>query len=165
MRVKQNEGAGKLRVFFCRGFGLSAGTGHRGTKHERAMGAAGDGHGGHGHARGWAEVPITPLITNYKPPRLTDKQSDTQVYLKLVALEHASGRLDFGQMTSITSENTGLSVHWNSTVLRSQRNPPPLPAPPYKTGDQYTRGVSERPRDVQERHCTCHLATCAPRSS
>jgi hypothetical protein len=37
-----------------------------------------------------------------------------------VALEHASGRLDFGQMTSITSEHTDLSVHWNSTVLRSQ---------------------------------------------
>ena len=60
------------------------------------------------------------LVTNYKPPRLTDKQSDTQVYLTLVALEHASGRLDFGQMTSITSEHTDLSVHWNSTVLRSQ---------------------------------------------
>ena len=60
------------------------------------------------------------LATNYKPPRLTDKQSDTQVYLTLVALEHASGRLDFGQMTSITSEHTDLSVHWNSTVLRSQ---------------------------------------------
>ena len=60
------------------------------------------------------------LVTNYKPPRLTDKQSDTQVYLTtLVALEHASGRLDFGQMTSITSEHTDLSVHWNSTVLRS----------------------------------------------
>ena len=25
------------------------------------MGAAGDGRGGHGHARGWAEVPITGL--------------------------------------------------------------------------------------------------------
>jgi len=60
------------------------------------------------------------LVTNYKPPRLADKQSDTQVYLTLVALEHASGRLDFGQMTSITSEHTDLSVHWNSTVLRSQ---------------------------------------------
>jgi len=60
------------------------------------------------------------LVTNYKPPRLTDKQSDTQVYLTLVALEHASSRLDFGQMTSITSEHTDLSVHWNSTVLRSQ---------------------------------------------
>ena len=60
------------------------------------------------------------LVTNYKPPRLTDKQSDTQVYLTLVALEHASARLDFGQMTSITSEHTDLSVHWNSTVLRSQ---------------------------------------------
>ena len=60
------------------------------------------------------------LVTNYKPPRLTDKQSDTQVYLTLVALEHASARLDFGQLTSITSEHTDLSVHWNSTVLRSQ---------------------------------------------
>ena len=60
------------------------------------------------------------LVTNYKPPRLTDKQSDTQVYLTLVALEHASARLDFGQMASITSEHTDLSVHWNSTVLRSQ---------------------------------------------
>ena len=60
------------------------------------------------------------LVTNYKPPRLTDKQSDTQVYLTLVALEHASASLDFGQMTSITSEHTDLSVHWNSTVLRSQ---------------------------------------------
>ena len=60
------------------------------------------------------------LVTNYKPPRLTDKQSDTQVYLTLVALEHASARLDFGQLTSITSEHTELSVHWNSTVLRSQ---------------------------------------------
>ena len=60
------------------------------------------------------------LATNYKPPRLADKQSDTQVYLKLVALEHASGRLGFGQMTSIPSEHTDLSVHWNSTVLRSQ---------------------------------------------
>ena len=60
------------------------------------------------------------LVTNYKPPRLTDKQSDTQVYMTLVALEHASARLDFGQMTSITSEHTDLSVHWNSTVLRSQ---------------------------------------------
>ena len=60
------------------------------------------------------------LVTNYKPPRLTDKQSDTQVHLTLVALEHASARLDFGQMTSITSEHTDLSVHWNSTVLRSQ---------------------------------------------
>ena len=29
-------------------------------------------------------------------------------------------RLDVGQMTSITSEHTDLSVHWNSTVLRSQ---------------------------------------------
>ena len=26
------------------------------------MGAAGDGHSGHGHARGWAEVPIAGLI-------------------------------------------------------------------------------------------------------
>ena len=60
------------------------------------------------------------LVTNYKPPRLTDKQSDTQVYLTLVALEHASSRLDFGQLTSITSDHTELSVHWNSTVLRSQ---------------------------------------------
>ena len=60
------------------------------------------------------------LVTNYKPPRLTDKQSDTQVYLTLVALEHASARLDFGQLTSITSEHSELSVHWNSTVLRSQ---------------------------------------------
>jgi hypothetical protein len=60
------------------------------------------------------------LVTNYKPPRLTDKQSDTQVYLTLVALEHASARLDFGQMTSITSDHTDLSVHWNSTVIRSQ---------------------------------------------
>ena len=60
------------------------------------------------------------LVTNYKPPRLTDKQSDTQVYLTLVALEHASARLDFGQLASITSEHTELSVHWNSTVLRSQ---------------------------------------------
>ena len=60
------------------------------------------------------------LVTNYKPPRLTDKQNDTQVYLTLVALEHASARLDFGQLTSITSEHTDLSVHWNSTVLRSQ---------------------------------------------
>ena len=60
------------------------------------------------------------LVTNYKPPRLTDKQSDTQVYLTLVALEQASGRLDFNQMASITSEHTDLSVHWNSTVLRSQ---------------------------------------------
>ena len=60
------------------------------------------------------------LVTNYKPPRLTDKQSDTQVYLTLVALEHASARLGFGQLTSITSEHTELSVHWNSTVLRSQ---------------------------------------------
>ena len=60
------------------------------------------------------------LVTNYKPPRLTDKQSDTQVYLTLVALEHASARLDFGQLTSITSDHTDLSVHWNSTVLRSQ---------------------------------------------
>ena len=38
------------------------------------------------------------LITNYKPPRLTDKQSDTQVNLTLVALEHASARLGVGQM-------------------------------------------------------------------
>ena len=60
------------------------------------------------------------LVTNYQPPRLTDKQSDTQVYLTLVALEHASARLDFGQLTSIVSEHTDLSVHWNSTVLRSQ---------------------------------------------
>ena len=61
------------------------------------------------------------LVTNYKLPRLTDKQSDTQVYLTLVALAHAaSGRLDFGQMASITSEHTDLSVHWNRTVLRSQ---------------------------------------------
>ena len=59
-------------------------------------------------------------VTNYKPPRLTDKQSDTQVYLTLVALGHASARLGFGQLTSITSEHTELSVHWNSTVLRSQ---------------------------------------------
>jgi len=56
----------------------------------------------------------------YKPPCLTDKQSDTQVYLKLVALEHALARLDFGQLTSITSKHTDLSVHWNGTVLRSQ---------------------------------------------
>ena len=28
------------------------------------MGAAGDGRGGHGHARGWAEVPITGLNGN-----------------------------------------------------------------------------------------------------
>ena len=60
------------------------------------------------------------LVTNYKPPRLTGKQSDTQVNLTLVALEHASGRLGVGQMASITSEHTDLSVHWNSTVLRSQ---------------------------------------------
>ena len=60
------------------------------------------------------------LVTNYKPTRLTDKQSDTQVYLTLVALEHASVRLDFGQMASITSKYTDLSVHWNSTVFRSQ---------------------------------------------
>ena len=58
--------------------------------------------------------------TSYKPPRLTDKQSDTQVYLTLVALEHASARLGFGQLTSITSDHTDLSVHWNSTVRRSQ---------------------------------------------
>ena len=60
------------------------------------------------------------LVTNNKPPCLTDKQIDTQVYLTLVALVDASGRLDFGQMASITSEHTDLSVHWNSTVLRSQ---------------------------------------------
>ena len=64
---------------------------------------------------------ISVLVTNYKPPRLTDKQSDTKVYLTLVALEHASARLDFGQLTSIISEHTDLSVHWNSTVLRSQQ--------------------------------------------
>ena len=29
------------------------------------MGAAGDGHGGHGHARGWAEVPIAGLNDEY----------------------------------------------------------------------------------------------------
>ena len=61
------------------------------------------------------------LVTNCKAPRLTDKQSDTQVYLTLVALKHASGRLDFGQMTSTTSAHTDLSVpHWHSTVFRSQ---------------------------------------------
>ena len=59
------------------------------------------------------------LVTDSKPPHLTDKQSDTQVYLTLVALEHASARLDFVQMTRITSEHTDLSVHWNNTVLRS----------------------------------------------
>ena len=42
-----------------------------------------------------------------------------------MALEHASGRLDFGQMASITSEHTDLSVHWNSNVLRSQRTSTP----------------------------------------
>ena len=52
LRVKKVEGAGKVRV-----------PGTTGTNHEREMGAAGDGHGGHGHARGWAEVPITPLMT------------------------------------------------------------------------------------------------------
>ena len=64
------------------------------------------------------------LVTNYKPPRLTDKQSDTQVYLPLVALEHASASatLDFGQMASITSEHTDLSVHWDSTVLTADEN-------------------------------------------
>ena len=51
---------------------------------------------------------------------MTDKQSDTQVYLTLVALEHASARLDLGQLASVTSDHTDLSVHWNSTVLRSQ---------------------------------------------
>ena len=63
------------------------------------------------------------LVTNYKPPRLTDKQTDTQLYLTLVALEHASVRLDFGQLTSITSEHTELSVsvhHWSSKQHRAQ---------------------------------------------
>ena len=68
---------------------------------------------------------ISVLVTNYNPPRLTDKQSDTHVYLTLVALEHASARLDFGQLTSIISEHTDLSVHWNSTVLRSQQTRTP----------------------------------------
>ena len=42
------------------------------------------------------------------------------MYRTLVALEHAASRLDFGQMTSITSEHTDLSVHWNSTDIRSK---------------------------------------------
>ena len=66
------------------------------------------------------------LVTNYKPPRLSDKQHDSQIYLTLVALESSVERLDISQMTTITSEHAELSVHWNSTVMRNHRSTHPL---------------------------------------
>ena len=66
------------------------------------------------------------LVTNYKPPRLSDKQHDSQIYLTLVALESSAERLDISQMTTITSEHSELSVHWNSTVMRNHRSINPL---------------------------------------
>ena len=53
--------------------------GATGTKHGRVMGTAGDGHGGHGDARGRVEVPITPLITNIiKPQVLAEVKAATE---------------------------------------------------------------------------------------
>jgi hypothetical protein len=80
------------------------------------------------------EAPRTPamgpsssmLVTNYKPPRLSDKQQESQIYLILVALESSVGRLDISQMTTITSEHSELSFHWNSTVMRNHRSTIPL---------------------------------------
>ena len=69
------------------------------------------------------------LVTNYKPPRLTDKQSDTQVYLTLVALEHASGQLDFGQMARSPQ---------NILIFRFTGTAPHLPVSVSTTTDSMT---------------------------
>ena len=60
------------------------------------------------------------LVTNCEPPRINSKMGDSQIYLTLVALEHSVERLDFAQMTALTNDHPGLSVHWSSTVIRSE---------------------------------------------
>ena len=69
------------------------------------MGAAGDGHSGHGHARGWAEVPIAGLTH--------DADADVgSAWLGLFVWDVLAPSTEVALLGAYITPNAGVCVPW-----------------------------------------------------